>query len=278
VSVTVLYCEGNAKSIDIQVIGQLIPKGCTVQAIGGKEYGFWDKVISDRSVFPKLAGLGDRDLVCEASSVNELPLRVMKGETHLGWVWERKEIENYLIDPRVVERALGRKAPPIEQYQNILKQAAETIAAYTAARTALECFSFSNSWGEQIAKTHRFPPRDQLGKKKCAVKIEEIVVERLRHENRAITPGYVVAKFEELLPTCRPSGFRFEHFLTFFGGKDLLHVMTEPLRGLNFDPSNPKISPTEMFLERILVGIERSQDVWNWLPEWQELRQQLIDF
>jgi hypothetical protein len=39
-SVTVLYCEGNSKSIDIRVIRQLLPK-CELRPLGGKTSNFF---------------------------------------------------------------------------------------------------------------------------------------------------------------------------------------------------------------------------------------------
>jgi hypothetical protein len=71
----------------------------------------------------------------------------------LGWYWERKEIENYLIDPKVVKWALGDKAPPIDKYQTALDKAARKIASYTAAIIALSRVSYPNppfnGWGEE---------------------------------------------------------------------------------------------------------------------------------
>jgi hypothetical protein len=79
----------------------------------------------------------------------------------------------------------------------------------------------------------------------------------------------VLGRFEALLPSCRPGGQRYRHFLTFFSGKDLLLGLRETLAQLNLG------SPSE-FRERILKGIETAQDdVWNWLPEWKQLRTQV---
>ncbi|MBP0016933.1 MAG: hypothetical protein J7647_05165 [Cyanobacteria bacterium SBLK] len=59
-SVTVLYCEGNAKSIDIRVIRQLLPQ-CDIRPRGGKNANFLRSIIVDRRRNPNLACLVDRD-------------------------------------------------------------------------------------------------------------------------------------------------------------------------------------------------------------------------
>ena len=76
----------------------------------------------------------------------------------------------------------------------------------------------------------------------------------------AINENDVSEKFEIYLSQCRPHGERFQNFLTFFSGKDLLWSMESSLKSLGF------ASPNE-FRERILKGLENSLDsVWTWLP------------
>lgn len=268
-SINVLYCEGNSKSIDILVIRQLIPRDCTIRPIGGKNYGFEEKIISDRAINPLLAGLRDRDFDCCDFTPNNMPSEWLYNNVKIGWLWERKEIENYLLDPEIVQRALGKKAPPIAQYKAALIKAAENIAAYTAARTALSCYRFKNCWGEEVSKgkTHYFPQLSRLGQDKCRDKIAEIV--RTNKGDRIVESRNVLDKFDKLLPSCRPGGFRFENFLTFFAGKDLLYMMKDKLQEFGFSDKDS----IGQFLERVIKGIEASpEDVWTWLPEWQKLR------
>jgi len=274
VPVNVLYCEGNSKSIDIRAIRQIVPKDCKIQPLGGKNYGFEDKIISDRAINPRLAGLIDRDFDCRDFTPTNTPVEWPYQNVQIGWSWERKEIENYLIDPEVVQRALGHKAPPIDGYITALKKSAETISAYTAARTALSCYRFKNCWGNKVGKTHELPPQNErdLGKNKCIDQIKNIV-EKNKGE-RIVKSENVVEKFENLLPSFRPNGFRFENFLTFFAGKDLLYVMKDRLREFGFESKEP----VDEFIERILIGIERSENIWTWLPEWEKLRELIVNF
>ena len=270
-SLNVLYCEGNSKSFDIRLLQQLFPGICLIKPIGSK-YGFEDKIISDRALNPKLAGLRGRDFDCRDFSIANEPIEWFYQNVQIGWFWERKEIENYLIDPEVVRRALGRKAPPMDEYKSVLQRSAETISAYTAARTALSCYRFQNSWGDSVDKTHRFPQRSRLGQDQCRIKIKEIV--REHKGDRIVEEQNVVDKFEKLLPLYRPGGSRFQKSLTFFAGKDLLYVMKNDLQEFGFNPKDPI---TE-FLERVVQRIENSEDVWTWMPEWQKLRESITNF
>lgn len=274
-SVNVLYCEGNSGSYDLIVIRQLLPK-CEIRPLGGRT--FMEKIIADRAINPNLAGLVDRDFDDYNFTPTNSPLRYTYEGVHIGWKWQRKEIENYLIDPVVVRRALGKKAPQIDLYQDALNEAAREIAVYTAARTALACFKFRNSWGDPIQQVfgsvHNFPRR--LNLEACQQNIRDIVS---KHKgDRIVTPEDVLHRFEDLLPSFRPDGFRFENYLTFFAGKDLLWMMRNKLTQFGFESTAPNVhSPVPVFLERIVKRIERAEDVWLWLPEWQAFREEFIN-
>ena len=193
------------------------------------------------------------------------------------WYWERKEIENYLVDPKIVKRALRDNAPPASEYRAALQQSAEKIAAYTAARITLSVYlSFrpsppSNSWGEERDKRegYRFPKDKGLTEINCKAELNNIIKQ---YEQRLGSPKRnPKEEFERLLPTCKPGGSRFQNqnFLTFFAGKDLLYGMRSELSRFGFE------SPV-MFRDSILKGIEETgEDVWTWLPEWHSLRELL---
>lgn len=53
--------------------------------------------------------------------------------------------------------------------------------------------------------------------------------------------------------------------------------MTEKLRAFGFESSNSQISPRDVFLERIIKGMERKQEVWTWLEEWLVLRELIVN-
>lgn len=77
-----------------------------------------------------------------------------------------------------------------------------------------------------------------------------------------------------MLPKFREGESRFADYLRYFAGKDLLYAMRDQLRDLGFEsPSSENSSPEEVFIERIVSRMERSDNVWEWLPEWTTLRQ-----
>jgi hypothetical protein len=242
---------------------------------GGSKYGFgqgirFARMTGGTGPGAVIAGLRDRDFDADDTPPTDHPRPwwVDSNSLWLGWYWERTEIENYLVDPAVVRRALGIRAPDVRSYEAALQESAESIAAYTAARTALSLARvrfrpLQNAWGkERGASDHRFP--DQRAETDCRAAICDILAS---HEaTQIVSVEDVLERFAALLPVCRRGGSRLAHFLTFFSGKDLLLGMQDRLVQLG-------LGAPGQFRERILKGIEHAQDdVWNWLPEWQQLR------
>ena len=274
-SVKILYCEGSKDSPDVRVLNNVL-KACRVKPAGSK-YSLAQNIRFIRgqrvSSAPIVAAIKDRDFDDDESSpVNSPQEWLVKDNDRkipVGWYWERKEIENYLIDPNVVSQALATKAPPIEAYRAALEKSAKTIANYTAARIALslsrskKLLPLKNGWGKERGKDrHRFP--DRFAESDCRTEIKDIV--RQYEREKEITEKTVLETFERVLPSCREGGHRFKHFLTFFSGKDLLFAMESDLMGWQLG------SPFK-FRERILIGIENSpEDVCSWVPEWHQLR------
>ncbi len=75
--------------------------------------------------------LRDRDFDFEPSGSGASPVRL----DSWGWCWARHEIENYLLDPAVVVRAI----PEMEMHAYVaaLKSVARAVAPYQAARWAI---------------------------------------------------------------------------------------------------------------------------------------------
>lgn len=274
-SVNILYCEGGRKSPDIRVISKILEDtSCRVEIMGSK-YGFENRVILARKLkLPSvIAGFRDRDFDADDSPPQFRPrewfFQDNQNRVAIGWSWERKEIENYLIDPEVVRRSLGKKAPPPDEYCEALEKSAEAIADYTAARIALSLcrvrlLPLKNNWGKKQWGII-FP--ESLTETDCRQQIGKIVIDY--EQEQIVEETTVLNKFDQMLPSCRLGGGRFnnQNYLTFFAGKDLLCGMQEALTDFGLG------KPSD-FRERILVGISNSpEDVWTWLPEWQRLRE-----
>lgn len=282
--VNILYCEGASKSPDLRVLSTILPPGCVVKPIGSKQ-GLAQRILGAGDVRSGsiIKGLKDRDFDDDDSPPTGTPrnwyITENNTQIQIGWSWERKEIENYLLDPKVVRRSLGSLAPLPDEYHAALQKSAEKIAAYTAARIALSLYLQNrpsppnNFWGDERDKkeVYRFPRDKALTDGNCRSEVNKIVKE---YSQRLSSPQIdVISEFERLLPTCRLSGSRFQNrnFLTFFAGKDLLYGMQDALKKFGFE------SPI-VFRERVLKGIEDSaEDVWTWLPEWQQLRELIAE-
>lgn len=240
-----------------------------VKPFGGK-YGFGDKIRLAREFNggDVIAGLLDRDFDADDSPPTQSPRpwRVENNTLWLGWRWERKEIENYLLDPRVVQQVLANRAPAPTDYDHALQNAANHMIHYTAARTALSCvrprFSpLRNEW-ENARNIN------DLSELACRSGIRQVIASYA--EQQIVSEESALQLFESFLPQCRPGGRRFEHFLMFFAGKDLLRGLEPGIQSLGF-------ANCAVFKEKVLKGIEEAQsDVWMWLPEWQALRQQIL--
>lgn len=270
--VTQLYCEGGSEGTDIRIVSQIAPRNCVVRAIGSKNR-LAESVVADRRVNPALAGLVDRDFDCVESVIVQQPIKLFENSTHVGWSWERKEIENYLLDPIIVAKTcIPQKYKfTIEEYQRALQQAAVKLKFYTAARTALSCTGFSNRWGTSrknvFSANYSFP--DNLDRQACLIKIKGIVNQG--KGDRVITAADVIQKFEELVSQFGASGSRQPHPLVYHSGKDLLLAMKP---SLDTWVGNPQKS-IQAFTERIVKQIERAEDMWTWLSEWDALRKML---
>ena len=128
-SVNILLCEGAPKSPDVRVLTALLSGVCLVEPSGDK-YGLprWVRTNRGVRIASVIAALRDRDLEAEYSQPQDSPHPWRQNDERghpfwLGWYWERVEIENYLVDPQVVQRSLGDRAPDQQSYQDGLRAA-----------------------------------------------------------------------------------------------------------------------------------------------------------
>ena len=97
--VNVLFCEGGPGSYDIKVLNKLL-SGCLIRPEGGK-YGMGNRIKAEREALRGglVFGLLDGDFRAATTDPRgqPQPWLVDSGQNHLGWRWERKEIENYFL-------------------------------------------------------------------------------------------------------------------------------------------------------------------------------------
>jgi len=270
-----LFCEGGESSPDGRVLSTLLKNRCRVVPFGGR-YGMGDRIKAARAATGRdgVFGILDGDFVRACTTVANRP-RVWEipdgtDTTHLGWRWERKEIENYLIDPVVVELALGTNAPDSDEYIRAMEGARDALTIYQAARTALSnCRprfqNLKSAFGRPRGKEqHPFP--DELSESACRNSIDELV--RKFNEAQHVRTCDVEARFAEILPECSV-GERYFNYLHYFAGKDLMIAMEGFLTRAGF-------GSWAAFREKILIGIEATpEDIADWLPEWKALQAEI---
>ena len=275
--VSLLLCEGGEKSPDIRVLRAILSGiNMTIRSSGGK-YGLGAMILAQREArnTASIAGILDRDFDASLDVPNNQPRNWQSndGQIIFGWRWERCEIENYLVDPSVVQQAIPSRFPDADEYTQALNRAVLRISTYSAARTALSISRrrftpLKNCWGRESNLKHQFP--DNTTDQDC---IDGIGIALSEYQDCVgVTNDEVVHQFENQRPIFSPGGIKHNHFLNYYSGKDLMVSMTPDLNLWGF--ASPKV-----FREAVLSGIERSsEDIWQWLPEWGNLRAQIENF
>lgn len=269
--VSQLLCEGKNNSPDVRVLGKLLAGICEIKPMGGK-YGMGTKIISRREVLGKnsVFGILDGDFIREwkepQNKVSDW--KTDDGKIHFGWRWERKEIENYLIDPVVVDKALGEKAPDPGNYKTALESARDTIFIYQAARIALSSSrvrfkDLPSAFGiERGNEKHPFP--EAIDEESCCTEINKVI--KMHQTTQVIGAADVITYFKSCVPECQ-NGSRYKNYLHAFAGKDLLWAMNKWCLDNGFIGA-------WAFREKILTGIQRTTDeIETWLQEWGNLKE-----
>lgn len=273
--VSLLLCEGGERSPDVRVLAKLLAGRCQILPLGGK-YKMGDRILARREALGRdtVFGLLDGDFARDWAPPTDRPRdwKSSDGTIIFGWRWERKEIENYLLDPAVVAPAfsqMGTTLPAGDAYQRALETARDQIAHYQAARAALAASrirfkDLPSSFGREHPKLrHTFP--DQFDESSCRDGLRRTVREHA--QTQAIDPDEVEASYTKLLPQFLKTGPRNVAFLHAFAGKDILLAIDATLRGFGFPGAR-------VFREKVLIGLEQAtDDIADWIPEWKQLRE-----
>ena len=137
---SILLCEGVQDSPDARVLNKLLSGLCSG---GANRLKVQDEranpASSQLNPVPVVMGLEGSTSIVNGTASSSVPAPwfapIRGGRVErLGWLWSRKEIENYLIDPQVVERALGPIAPPLDRYLSILDCSARSFIGLHRSR------------------------------------------------------------------------------------------------------------------------------------------------
>lgn len=144
--VTILLCEGTDSSPDIRLLRAILrgPVVGVLRPSGGKD-GFRNLISNLRAgeATRSVCGLADGDFPRRPAEWAPLPLcrewrvKIDGVEAMLGWMWRRKEVEKFFVDPDVVARAHRWDAAVKAAYVTALERVFDDLACVTAARMAL---------------------------------------------------------------------------------------------------------------------------------------------
>jgi hypothetical protein len=265
VPVNVLLCEGVGSGPDMRLLRAVLPITVVgeVRPSGGKD-GFRNLISNLRRAEnnPSICGLADGDFPRKPAEwtpptqCREWRVRSDGTETMLGWMWQRKEIENYLIDPVVVARALEWDEVRKNAYIANLERVFDKIAAATAGRIALT---------EHAPRRTRLETSMRIDAADAEVR-QTLKLRAAEHNDATrIDEAKLLQSYEGSLFECHPGGKFRARALEVFAGKDIL-AKIQQTAGFPREVKN-----REELIERVLSALGRDMAPHTWLPEWSAL-------
>lgn len=265
--ITKLFVEGD---LDSEILVSIL-KGSPVLQVGGSKNALRPRARAERQDTKRESGyLRDRDFDFDPPEDLSRPTPDAEDDSNVfGWRWCRHEIENYLIDPGIVNAATGY---PIADIEQAIRLSAMEIRSYEAAR-----------WTVGIVR-RALPPQYELKTRPDA--LNEIDIPQAvdtesvttwakdnidAHRTRIVTvtdPANTQASLDSFFS-------RFDetfianvlNVIIWFSGKDLLAGMQAWLRAKGYE--NPG-SFRARIRDWIIANPERTLEL---LPEWNRLTQ-----
>lgn len=124
-----LFVEGK---LDAELFNPILDGNPVLQR-GGPKNSLKPRAKAERDDYRVSAGyVRDRDFDFDPPTESTQPtIDSHEGGVPFGWRWCRHEIENYLLEPRLMGAALGW---PVEEIEAAIRQSARQIRVYEAAR------------------------------------------------------------------------------------------------------------------------------------------------
>lgn len=266
--VSKLYVEGK---LDLKVLSAtlaLLPNNPQISRKGSKD-DLPHLVRRERLDAPGTAVvyLRDRDFDFEpVLPISEEPVEIRSaGELH-GYRWQRHEIENYLLTPKLVELCFGVPATDTEA---ALLAAADRIRDYQAARwTVGQTRSLVKGGGLQTRpdrlRDYQLPAN--LSSSAVAEWAKNSVAEKLTAYSKAMDVATIQQRFSDY--QAKFSTLRASEVLIWFSGKDLLTAMDQWRQRAELKSPNP-----ENFISKLMLWLEsgNGQLFLDCVPEVQAL-------
>lgn len=264
---TTLLCEGIPGGPDARVLRQIL-RGVVgvVQPMGGKD-GLPVRVVARRETgIPttmRCCAVGDGDFPRQPETwapSDEAKPWIDKHGVHIGWLWRRKEIENYLFDADVLTRVFSWLDAKRALYKDRVRTAHDQAAVSTAARMALTCHAPSK--GRLDTKIDPRLSQQDIGQKL----FERVTAYAAAHR---VDAAALEARWKALIPECQLGGRFHANAEVVFSGKDICPLLVSAPR---IQDIQPELKSQEKLVERVLLAMEQDDSPHDWLPEWRSLR------
>lgn len=269
--VDVLLVEGE---LDAQLLGAVFAGRPVVEAAKASKNALAPRVRTERRKGKPAYYLRDRDFDYDPPEGASSPTVDTVDREHddaiLGWRWCRHEIENYMLEPAVVARALHVAQ---EEFTEALVRSGMRIRHYEAAR-----------WSVGRAR-RRLPPLYRLETRPKGAanrefylpddptegRMRDWAVQHVSEFREGISPHLrserVAANFETLRDVLSDKALSsVQHILLWFSGKDLLATLSEWLKARGFDGPGEARSVIRDWM------IEHPDDTLAALEEWRGFR------
>jgi len=263
-----LFVEGE---LDGNLLNPIMVSGWTVEHSGGvgkyelPQKTKWHNIASPHA---KHIYLRDRDFDFEPDPLPDVGPFEMKDK--FGYYWKRHEIENYILEPSIVEKATEVN---IGDYQNALLESGRKIRYYQAARWAvgLTRIELPRSYDLRTHPTEIDPSKFALpvaldsdsNKDWACKKCQEFGTNIGACLNRTL----ICEKFDKKTALFSDKSFiSIENILIWFSGKDLLAGLKEWL------DKNKQGTPKELLNKIRDWMIFHNDQVLEILPEWKRLQ------
>jgi hypothetical protein len=260
-----LLCEGVSNGWDVRLLRGIL-KGIRLEVVpsGGKD-GFRNTIFAWRYSDRNVCAFRDNDFprkpdewkVPPASEALEWQAKHDGSYHMIGWMWCRKEIENYFVDPNVLARVFQWDDKQKAYYVQVLERIFDSLAGTTAARMALTACAPERNRVKTEMPLHG--TRDEMRNRLAKIAQEH-------NKGALLDETDLQATFDALLPDCQSGGRFRAHALHVFAGKNIVDKLQQT-------PGAPvELKNKDALFERILTALEQVQEPHTWLPEWTAIR------
>jgi hypothetical protein len=251
-----LLCEGDDRSVDAPLLRELL-RGLPVTVVPAASRGALER----RADTDATKAIRDGDFPTDLAHWLPVPrprLWHVDGVWR-GWIWRRKEIENYLLDPEVLVPTFGWSPERRDAYLSLLDELLHATAERTAARMAL--VGLLPGFERPVVK-----PFDPV---LSGDALEDALRQRHRRARAAtrFDEEELIARFRAFLPLFRPGGPGFHPWV--IAGKDLLGAIAR-IRGIR--ERFPELVVPARLADAVLAAMRADPEPWRRLPEWSALR------